>query len=155
MNDDFEFYKDLKPQLERFKSVSIPGTSSDNPFELDEVSQGVLDDIEYVEVKRCAERREKRYRTNKMRSRRIKATIVALLLVASHGLYSVINYVKPFVRDAIEYERSQVAVSTWEDYYSNIVTYPGFQRMWHGKTWKHIMPEVFENGNVEYYLDAD
>ena len=25
------------------------------------------------------------------------------------------------------------------------ITYEGFIRMWHGKTWKHIMPEVFEH----------
>lgn len=25
------------------------------------------------------------------------------------------------------------------------ITYSGFLRMWHGQTWKHIMPEVFKN----------
>ena len=29
--------------------------------------------------------------------------------------------------------------------YKEKVAYSGFQNMWHGRTWKHIMPEVFEN----------
>lgn len=28
---------------------------------------------------------------------------------------------------------------------NNIISYTGFLKMWHGQTWKHIMPEVFEN----------
>lgn len=33
----------------------------------------------------------------------------------------------------------------WNQYFQNKITYFGFLRMWHGRTWKHIMPEVFEN----------
>lgn len=33
----------------------------------------------------------------------------------------------------------------WEKYFSQTMSYPGFQRMWHGKTWKSVLPEVFEN----------
>lgn len=33
----------------------------------------------------------------------------------------------------------------WEKQFSDRITFTGFQRMWHGKTWKHIMPEVFEH----------
>lgn len=33
----------------------------------------------------------------------------------------------------------------YEEYFSEKIKYSGFLRMWHGKTWKHIMPEVFEN----------
>ena len=32
-----------------------------------------------------------------------------------------------------------------ESGYKEKVAYSGFQSMWHGRTWKHIMPEVFEN----------
>lgn len=32
----------------------------------------------------------------------------------------------------------------WEETFKNKITYPGFQRMWLGKTWKHVMPEVFQ-----------
>lgn len=33
----------------------------------------------------------------------------------------------------------------WEEHFSETLTYPGFQRMWHGKTWKKVKPEVFLN----------
>lgn len=32
----------------------------------------------------------------------------------------------------------------WEQYFQNKINYNGFQKMWSGKTWKHIMPEVFQ-----------
>lgn len=36
------------------------------------------------------------------------------------------------------------------------ITYAGFLRMWHGKTWKHVMPEVFEyNPHRAKYGAAD
>lgn len=31
----------------------------------------------------------------------------------------------------------------YEAKYKDIIQYSGFLRMWHGQTWKHIMPEVF------------
>lgn len=36
------------------------------------------------------------------------------------------------------------ARQVWESSYQDKIPWPGFQRMWHGKTWKHVMPEVFE-----------
>ena len=33
----------------------------------------------------------------------------------------------------------------WENKYKDRINYRGFQKMWHGETWKHIMPEVFNN----------
>lgn len=33
----------------------------------------------------------------------------------------------------------------YESMFKDKITYSGFQRMWHGKSWKHIMPEVFKN----------
>lgn len=33
----------------------------------------------------------------------------------------------------------------WEKYYKNKITFSGFQNMWHGRTWKHIKPETFDN----------
>ena len=30
-------------------------------------------------------------------------------------------------------------------YFSDIITYSGFQNMWHGRSWRNIMPEVFKN----------
>lgn len=43
------------------------------------------------------------------------------------------------------YQEGKESKKVWEENYKNIITYSGFQRMWHGKTWKDIMPEVFEN----------
>ena len=43
------------------------------------------------------------------------------------------------------YQEGKHSKEIWETYFSNKITYSGFQRMWHGKTWKHVMPEVFEN----------
>jgi transposase len=43
------------------------------------------------------------------------------------------------------YAEGKASREIWETYYKDIITYNGFQRMWHGQTWKHIMPEVFKN----------
>lgn len=43
------------------------------------------------------------------------------------------------------YAAGKKSKDIWEEYFQNIITYPGFQRMWHGKTWKEVMPEVFKN----------
>ena len=32
----------------------------------------------------------------------------------------------------------------YDKYFSNKIEWKGFLRMWHGKTWKEVMPEVFE-----------
>ena len=43
------------------------------------------------------------------------------------------------------YAEGKESKKIWKENYSDKITYAGFQRMWHGKTWKHIMPEVFNN----------
>lgn len=43
-----------------------------------------------------------------------------------------------------EYAKGSHSKDIYNKYYSNIITYGGFQNMWHGRTWKHILPEVFE-----------
>lgn len=43
------------------------------------------------------------------------------------------------------YQEGRKSREVWEQNYKNLITYSGFQRMWHGKTWKHVMPEVFNN----------
>lgn len=42
------------------------------------------------------------------------------------------------------YQEGKASKEIWEQYYKEIMTYSGFQKMWEGKTWKHVMPEVFE-----------
>lgn len=43
------------------------------------------------------------------------------------------------------YREGKRSHDIWEQYYQNRMTYSGFQRMWLGQTWKHVMPEVFNN----------
>lgn len=33
----------------------------------------------------------------------------------------------------------------WEKYFKEKIHYGGFQRMWHGNSWKHVLPETFES----------
>lgn len=41
------------------------------------------------------------------------------------------------------YQKGFRCVETWESQFSSIISFGGFQRMWHGRTWKHVRPEVF------------
>lgn len=43
------------------------------------------------------------------------------------------------------YKEGYQSHEVWKKDYSSIVKYSTFQNMWHGRTWKLIMPEVFEN----------
>ena len=43
------------------------------------------------------------------------------------------------------YSEGKASHDIWEKYYQDVISYAGFQRMWHGKNWKHVMPEVFNN----------
>lgn len=43
------------------------------------------------------------------------------------------------------YSKGFESRKVWEEHFSEVLSYPGFQRMWHGNTWKSVMPEVFEN----------
>lgn len=43
------------------------------------------------------------------------------------------------------YKEGLRSKDVWENNFKDKINYFGFQRMWHGQTWKHIMPEVFES----------
>ena len=45
----------------------------------------------------------------------------------------------------IAYKEGKRCKDIWNEKYSSEIKFSGFQNMWHGRTWKHIMPEVFEN----------
>ena len=36
--------------------------------------------------------------------------------------------------------------------FENIITFNNFQNIWQGRSWSHIMPEVFTEENKEYYM---
>ena len=42
------------------------------------------------------------------------------------------------------YKEGKRSRNIYNKYFSDKITYAGFGKMWHGRTWKHIMPEVFE-----------
>nr|DAR02120.1 MAG TPA: intron associated endonuclease [Bacteriophage sp.] len=43
------------------------------------------------------------------------------------------------------YAEGKRSRQVWEEKFSNVIPYAGFLKMWHGQTWKHMMPEVFEH----------
>lgn len=45
----------------------------------------------------------------------------------------------------LEYQKGSRAKEIYESMFKDKIAYSGFERMWHGKTWKHVMPEVFQN----------
>lgn len=49
------------------------------------------------------------------------------------------------VRDCRQrYHLGERSRDVYNKYFTEKITYDGFSRMWHGKTWQHIMPEVFQ-----------
>ena len=55
-----------------------------------------------------------------------------------------------------EYQKGSRSRDIHNQYFNNKINYGGFLRMWHGQTWKHIMPEVFEhNPHRAKYGEAD
>ena len=42
------------------------------------------------------------------------------------------------------YREGKRSRDIYEQYFKDRLTYAGFINMWHGRSWKHIMPEVFE-----------
>lgn len=59
-----------------------------------------------------------------------------------------------FCRQA--YKDGRRSRDIWNNYYSDRITYAGFLRMWHGRSWKNIMPEVFDkNPHPGKYTEKD
>lgn len=55
-----------------------------------------------------------------------------------------------------EYSKGSRSRDIHNKYFKDKINYGGFLRMWHGQTWKHIMPEVFENNpHRAKYTEAD
>lgn len=61
----------------------------------------------------------------------------------NHGMAKLTEADVVFCRKA--YREGKRSRDIWEKYYKDKVLYTSFQRMWHGYSWKHVMPEVFEN----------
>ena len=43
------------------------------------------------------------------------------------------------------YQEGKRSKDIYNKYFKDKINWGGFERMWHGQTWKHICPEVFEH----------
>lgn len=41
--------------------------------------------------------------------------------------------------------------SLYEEYFQDKIAFRGFEKIWSGETWKHIMPEVYTDENQHFY----
>lgn len=58
-----------------------------------------------------------------------------------HGMAKLSEEDVIFCREA--YKNGERSRNIYEEYFKDKIAYSGFLRMWHGVTWKHVMPEVF------------
>ncbi|AXF52458.1 MAG: HNH endonuclease domain protein [Caudoviricetes sp.] len=59
-----------------------------------------------------------------------------------HGMAKLTEEEVIFCRE--KYREGLRSRDIYNESFSDKITYEGFLRMWHGQTWKHIMPEVFK-----------
>ena len=78
----------------------------------------------------------------------------ATLCGEQHGMAKLSTEEVIFCRKA--YAKGLRSKDIWNIYFSSTITWHGFLRMWHGKTWKGIMPEVFKhNPHKSVYTKQD
>lgn len=71
-----------------------------------------------------------------------------------HGMAKLSQQDVEFCRD--EYAKGSRSRNIYDKYFSDKISYSGFLRMWHGQSWKHIKPEVFQNNpHRAKYGEAD
>ena len=61
----------------------------------------------------------------------------------NHGMAKLTTEDVVFCRQ--EYMKGNRSRDIYDRYFKDKIKYSGFEGMWHGYTWKHIMPEVFKN----------
>lgn len=55
-----------------------------------------------------------------------------------------------------QYKEGKRSRDIWEQFFKETISYEGFLRMWHGKTWKHVLPETFlHNPHRSMYTSKD
>lgn len=78
----------------------------------------------------------------------------ARLTGEKHGMSKLTEKEVIFCRKA--YSQGERSRAVYEKYFNQKIKYSGFLRMWHGKTWKHVMPEVFKhNPHKKAYNKSD
>ena len=65
----------------------------------------------------------------------------SILQGEAHGMHKLTTDEVIFCRK--QYKAGKRSRKIWEQYFQNKITYAGFLRMWHGNTWKTVMPEAF------------
>jgi group I intron endonuclease len=71
-----------------------------------------------------------------------------------HGMAKLTEEDIIFCRKA--YQQGKRSREIWETYFYEKILYSGFLRMWHGRTWTHVMPEVFrKNPHPSKYGEKD
>lgn len=65
----------------------------------------------------------------------------SILCGESHGMHKMTLDEVIFCRK--QYWQGKRSKDIWNQYFQDTISYDGFLRMWHGKTWKKVMPEVF------------
>lgn len=72
----------------------------------------------------------------------------------NHGMAKLTDEEVRFCR--LAYKEGKRSRDIYEQSFSDKISYSGFLNMWHGTTWKHIMPEVFEcNPHKGKYTEED
>ena len=56
-----------------------------------------------------------------------------------------------FIRELYDSKTPLKKKYIYDTYFANKISYRGFEKIWSGITWKHIMPEVFSEENKNYY----
>lgn len=60
-----------------------------------------------------------------------------------HGMAKLTEEEVIFCREC--YQKGLRSKDIWEEHFKEKIGYSGFQRMWHGKSWAHILPETFSS----------
>lgn len=78
----------------------------------------------------------------------------SILRGESHGMHKMTLDEVIFCRE--QYRQGKRSREIWNQYFQDTISYEGFSRMWHGKTWKDVMPEVFlTNPHRGHYTAKD
>ena len=62
---------------------------------------------------------------------------------SSHGMAILTEKEVILCREA--YQKGKRSREIYDKFFNTKISYDSFLKMWHGQTWKHIMPEVFNN----------
>ena len=134
--EDFEFYRDLEPsklkdpKMEEFRYIKV---NDDDPFGLKKNDSTTKSDLflefapkKIEKVEKTSVKRKRKKSTTKMKSRRVKAFIVAFSMLVGYGVHSLVDFVKPYINDYHQYESNRITIANLYESYR--VTKEGNER---------------------------